>query len=847
MELRKLKDKASEAFSKGRFSKAAELYEDYCRAEPKDHQSRLRTGDAWVKAGQKDRAISSYQAAAEGFAREGFLPRAIAASKLILELDPAHRGVQQMLADLYAQRGTPMGPRARGPLSQASSVTARPVVSEGAAQPAAATGAFASGGPLVGGLPSVLPTAPEASFNSGGPLGGGMSSVLPTAPEAPFNSGGPLGGGASPGRPSEPEAGRVGTLQVEAGSPVPDALEAEGAAIDLSAELPPELAVSMATGTAVSGAEEVIHSVHVGLASEEGGPALELTLDVEPPAAGMSAGAAPGADVTTSTRTNSALQATASEVVDGTASGPSPTRMAVAEPVNAPNATRMAAKPPLAPHLGSSNPVVPPVSTRMVGGEIEHAPGTTRMATGEQLSPPGVPRAADAEAERPPNATHMATAEAVSPPLATRMSAVQPGGARPATSALPPGLAPRSSQRLPAVASSGRSVSNSGRWQALAAPISTPTSEPSAALPDSRMQPSEPQPAAGATAIPGHDLTSALGASIRTSASVSAFTELELEADSLLHAVELAAQAGLGRQWAATGDVEEEVFSLTEEVSPDATSLETLPTIPLFSDLPRDAFIALFERCPLRRFGPGERIIEQGSRGDAFYVICEGAVRVFRTEEGQRQPLATLEGGAFFGEMALLSGAPRTASVESASDDTQLLEISAGVLAELSRGHPQVAQALKKFCRQRMLTNVMNTSELFRLFDRKDRRALVERFRSRDVERDTVIIRDGDPTDGLYVVLSGEVEVRKDGHLLTLLREGEVFGEISLLQKTPATATVTATRHTTLLRLPRADFDALISSHPQILALISDLSDERLRRTQRVLSEAGVEEDIILV
>lgn len=169
------------------------------------------------------------------------------------------------------------------------------------------------------------------------------------------------------------------------------------------------------------------------------------------------------------------------------------------------------------------------------------------------------------------------------------------------------------------------------------------------------------------------------------------------------------------------------------------------------------------------------------------------------------------------------------------------------MLAELSGSHPQVAQALKKFCRQRMLTNVMNTSELFRLFGRKDRRALVERFRSRDVERDTVIIRDGDPTDGLYVVLSGEVEVRKDGHLLTQLREGDVFGEISLLQKTPATATVTATRHTTLLRLPRADFDALISSHPQILALISDLSDERLRRTQRVLTEAGVEEDLILV
>ncbi|NVJ06957.1 cyclic nucleotide-binding domain-containing protein [Myxococcus sp. AM001] len=704
MELRKLKDKASEAFTKGRFSKAAELYEDYCRAEPKDHQSRLRSGDAWVKAGQRDRAISAYQSAAEGFAREGFLPRAIAASKLILELDPAHRGVQQMLADLYARRGTPMGARARGPMSNASSVTVK-----ASAEP--------------------------------------------------------------PGTSRLPEAVHAAVAAIDLGEDAP----AGGPSVDLSAELPPALVLS--TDASSHGTEEVVHSVEVGLAPEEGTVGVEVTLDVEPVVA---------------------------------------------------------------------------------GARVDDARGTASMTP--------VPASTSVAAPLPPKA--MALPEPEAPPLATRIPAVQPGGARAATSSLPPGLAPRASQRLPAVGAARapepepeappRSAANSGRWQALSSPITTQTEEPAApeaaassAPPGLRPRRADASVPAGATALPGHDLSPALGASFRTATSPSSFTELELEADSLLHAVELAAQAALSRQGlgaTSTSDgLEEEIYSLTEEVAPEAASLDALPTIPLFSDLPRDAFIELFERCPLRRFGPGERIIDQGSHGDAFYVICEGAVRVFRTEDGQRQDLATLEGGAFFGEMALLSGAARTASVESASDDSQLLEISAGVLAELSSSHPQVALALKKFCRQRMLTNVMNTSELFRLFGRKDRRALVERFRSRDVERDAVIIRDGDPTDGLYVVLSGEVEVRKDGHLLTQLREGEVFGEISLLQKTPATATVTATRHTSLLRLPRADFDALISSHPQILALISDLSDERLRRTQRVLTEAGVEEDLILV
>ncbi|AKF81634.1 cyclic nucleotide-binding protein [Myxococcus fulvus 124B02] len=657
MEARKLKDSAAAAFTKGRFSKAAELYEDFCKLDPKDHQSRLRMGDAWAKAGERERAVAAYQSAAEGFAKEGFLPRAIAASKLILELDPSHQGVQQMLANLYARRGTPVGARARGPMGSALSE--------------------------------------------------------PPPPERPAPS---------------PQ-------------PVSDELE-----------------LSVETSSTTSSSEEVVvHSVSVGQEAEptpHHDEAPSSQAGVEPSSTGLAeAGLAP---------TSTASEDEGFDVV-----------------------------------VGEPEPSAPPTAS--------------------------------------------------------------------ATSTLPPGLAPRTTQRItpPSPPAPATKSPVSGKWKALSSPIGdaqamepglppTPTViDPPSAPPGLRPRRADVTPPAGATAVPFREVSRELGASLRAvMPRPSSFTELELEADSLLHAVELAAQAGLNqRAESASVSDEEEVFSLTEEVITDAPSLDALPTIPLFSDLPRDAFIELFERCPLRRFSAGERIIEQGSHGDAFYVICEGQARVFRMDAERRVELAVLEGGAFFGEMAILSGAPRTASVEAASEDTQLLEISAPVLASLSRSHPQVAAALKKFVRQRLLTNVMNTSALFRPFNRKDRRTLVERFRARDVERGDVIIRDGDQTDGLYVLLSGEVEVHKDGHLLTRLKEGDLFGEISLLQKTPATATVTAGRHTTLLRLPRADFDALISSHPQILVLISELSDERLRRTEQVL---GVEapdgdEDLILV
>jgi CRP-like cAMP-binding protein len=318
-----------------------------------------------------------------------------------------------------------------------------------------------------------------------------------------------------------------------------------------------------------------------------------------------------------------------------------------------------------------------------------------------------------------------------------------------------------------------------------------------------------------------------------TAAQASAFTELDLDLDagSLLHAVDAAAQRGLSERGDApppppAHGVVEEAMEAPDEARPEPGAL---PKIPLFSDLPPDAFIALFERCPLRRFQPGEAVIEQGTKGDAFYVICAGGVRVVRTDGAAQRELARLDEGAFFGEMALLSEAPRSASVVATHEDTQLLEIGATVLKELSAKYPSVSTALKKFCRQRLLSNLMQGSALFRPFSKSDRRDLVQKFRARDVRRGEVLLEEGQASDGLYVVLSGEVDVLVKGRKVASLREGEVFGEMSLLTRSPATATVTAARHTSVLRLPREDFDRLIMTHPQVLEHVSELTDERAK------------------
>ena len=249
--------------------------------------------------------------------------------------------------------------------------------------------------------------------------------------------------------------------------------------------------------------------------------------------------------------------------------------------------------------------------------------------------------------------------------------------------------------------------------------------------------------------------------------------------------------------------------------------------VPLFDDLPQDAFVALVNRLGYHRHGAGHLIIREGEPGRSFFIIVEGRVRVYKAgADGKEITLAHLGEGAFFGEMAMLSGAPRTANVVS-EEETEILEVTDTVLRDLATKYPQVVNSLKNFYRQRLLNNVMAISPLFKDFDPAQRKALVEKFRMRQAAPEEKVIAEGKSTDGLYVVLHGVVDVTVEQRQVARLREGEIFGEMSLLSRDPASATVTAKSNAILLRLPRDSFQELVVTHPQILELVSDLAEKR--------------------
>jgi CRP-like cAMP-binding protein len=290
---------------------------------------------------------------------------------------------------------------------------------------------------------------------------------------------------------------------------------------------------------------------------------------------------------------------------------------------------------------------------------------------------------------------------------------------------------------------------------------------------------------------------------------------------------------------------EEDLDAAFDRVAPAGQAAKKVPVkkVPLFDDLSQDAFVELVNKLGYHRHAAGQLIIREGDPGRSFFIIVEGKVRIFKQgADGGELTLAHLGEGAFFGEMALLSGAPRTANV-AAEEDTEILEVTDVVLRQLATKYPQVISSLKNFYRLRLLNNVMAISPLFKDFDPGERKLIVEKFRMKQAAPGEVLIGEGLISDGLYVVMHGSVQVsaRKDRRDIELarLREGEIFGEMSLLTRQPASATVTSNGNSILLRLPRASFQELVVTHPQILELVSELTERRKSATEAILHGQG--------
>jgi CRP-like cAMP-binding protein len=235
-------------------------------------------------------------------------------------------------------------------------------------------------------------------------------------------------------------------------------------------------------------------------------------------------------------------------------------------------------------------------------------------------------------------------------------------------------------------------------------------------------------------------------------------------------------------------------------------------------------FKSLVSVMSIKSYSRGEVIVDLGDAADSLYWIARGSAEVSRDE----RLLGELRSDSFFGEIALVGATTRTARV-ACLEETHLLVIPAAAVGDMAVKAPNLAKVLATHARSRLLSNVTRTSEIFRRLSYEEKRSLMPRFVSLFADDGDYLIRRGKQNESLYVLVSGQCEVRDEDRTLNTLTVGDGFGEMSMLGRKPATCDVVAIGAVVLLRVSRDMFDEIAMAHPELLAEVYRLLVARER------------------
>jgi CRP-like cAMP-binding protein len=139
------------------------------------------------------------------------------------------------------------------------------------------------------------------------------------------------------------------------------------------------------------------------------------------------------------------------------------------------------------------------------------------------------------------------------------------------------------------------------------------------------------------------------------------------------------------------------------------------------------------------------------------------------------------------------------------------------------------------------LVILLRQIELFQGVDSRELHLISAQMTEQSYDAGAVVFQEGDVGDRLFVILTGtmHVYVEREGKTITyaLMRAGECFGEMALIEDAPRSATIRAEAPAHCLTLSKQDFLHLIQRHPQIALTIMKSLCQRLRHTNELLQQ----------
>jgi len=166
----------------------------------------------------------------------------------------------------------------------------------------------------------------------------------------------------------------------------------------------------------------------------------------------------------------------------------------------------------------------------------------------------------------------------------------------------------------------------------------------------------------------------------------------------------------------ATGKMEllhtnKTVSELKLEPIEDGALQPTRSVIPLFSELTQEEFNEFTKRMIIHTMPPGKAIVKEGETGRSVFVLTRGSVRVSAAIQGKKVELAVLQSSDFFGEIAFLTGKPRTATVET-TEESDVLEVAEEDLNDMIGKSPRIREVLQNYHAMRVQSTLEKVKEM---------------------------------------------------------------------------------------------------------------------------------------
>lgn len=235
----------------------------------------------------------------------------------------------------------------------------------------------------------------------------------------------------------------------------------------------------------------------------------------------------------------------------------------------------------------------------------------------------------------------------------------------------------------------------------------------------------------------------------------------------------------------------------------------------------------------------GETVFERGDYTNSVYTVFQGSVRI-HIDEDDPSKFVVLEQGAFFGEMGLIAGRPRSATVTSNADDTILIETPRRTMLKLRASVP----ALRKNMDQEAVVRQIQ-AYIASALDRDAVRELAKNATLESFAKGQTLFEEGDEGDAIHLIRKGSVVVSKRiaGREVALAYRaaGNYVGEMALMSNLPRIASIKAAVDCETIRIDGDAFRQLMADHPKLREEVQARYGDRVVETEKMLEkpEAG--------